>query len=173
MNPILTIGHSTHPIEAFLEMLRSHEVEQVADVRSIPMSRRHPQFNRERLAATLAAAGIAYIHMPALGGWRKPRPDSINTAWKNASFRGYADYMQTPEFDAGLAALTAAAGERRTAMMCAESLPWKCHRSLIADALTAHGTDVEHIFGANSRNPHVYTAIARIEGAAVTYPGLV
>jgi uncharacterized protein (DUF488 family) len=173
VNPVLTIGHSTHPIEVFLEMLRAHEVQQVADVRAIPMSRRHPHFNRERFSATLTVAGFAYVHMPALGGWRKPRPDSINTAWKNASFRGYADYMQTPEFAAAIEALMATANEHRTAIMCAESVPWRCHRSLIADALTARGIAVEHIFNATSRKPHVYTAIARIEGASVTYPGLV
>jgi uncharacterized protein (DUF488 family) len=169
---ILSIGHSTHPIEVLLEMLRAHAVAQIADVRAFPSSRRQPQFNREELAAALGAAGISYIHIRALGGRREPRVDSINTAWRNASFRGYADYMQTPEFAAALQTLIAAGNQHRTAMMCAEAVPWQCHRSLIADALAARGLEIEHIFSAASRKSHICTPFARIEGEKVTYPGL-
>jgi uncharacterized protein (DUF488 family) len=169
---ILTIGHSTRPIEEFLAILRTHEVEQLVDVRAFPTSRRHPQFNRESLAHTLADAGIEYLHMPELGGRRHARPDSINTAWKNESFRGYADYMQTSAFSAALDTLIAAAERRRTAIMCAEAVPWQCHRSLISDALTARANQVEHILNAGSRKRHAITAFAHVEGANVTYPGL-
>jgi uncharacterized protein (DUF488 family) len=169
---ILTIGHSTHPIEKFLALLRAHGVEQLIDIRTIPKSRRNPQFNREELAATLNGAHIRYEHMPGLGGLRHPREDSINTAWRNASFRGYADYMQTPQFDASLRKLIAAASERHTVIMCAEAVPWRCHRSLVADALGARGIPVEHIMNETTRKPHAYTPFARIDGEIVTYPGL-
>jgi len=169
---IFTIGHSIHPIEEFLEMLRAHAVEHLVDVRTIPKSRRNPQFTREPLAASLTQAGIAYSHMPVLGGLRKPRTDSINTAWQNASFRGYADHMQTLEFSAALGQIIAAAAQRRTTIMCAEAVPWKCHRSLISDALTARGVTVEHILSASTRKPHQYTSFVRIDGDHVTYPGL-
>jgi uncharacterized protein (DUF488 family) len=169
---MLTIGHSTHPIEEFLEILTAHRVAQIVDVRTIPKSRRNPQFNGDALAETLAAHGIAYLHLPALGGLRHPRKDSINTAWRNASFRGYADYMQTPEFERGLRELIALAEGPVTAIMCAESVPWRCHRSLVADALAARGVAVEHIMSKTSRKPHSYTPFARIEGERVTYPGL-
>jgi uncharacterized protein (DUF488 family) len=169
---ILTVGHSTHPIEEFLELLEAHRVEQVVDIRTIPKSRRNPQFNKEKLAATLDGRGIGYVHLPSLGGLRQPRHDSINTAWQNESFRGYADYMQTPEFDRGIRELVLLAEHRTTAMMCAESLPWRCHRSLVADALSARGAAVEHIMTKTSRKPHAYTPFARIAGERVTYPGL-
>lgn len=170
---ILTIGHSTHPAEEFLAILRAHGVEQLVDVRTIPKSRHNPQFNRESLESLLPTQGIAYVHMPGLGGMRHPRKDSTNTAWKNASFRGYADYMQTPQFDQSLRELIEIAVKRRTAIMCAEAVPWRCHRSLIGDALTARGIEVEDIMTESSRKPHKYTSFARIEGIAVTYPGLV
>jgi len=170
---ILTVGHSTHPLEEFLAILKAHGVEQLVDVRTIPKSRRNPQFNREALAQSLPENGIAYRHMPGLGGLRHPRKDSINSGWKNDSFRGYADYMQTPEFDQNLRTLIEAAEERPTAIMCAEAVPWRCHRSLIGDALLARGIDVEDILSATSRKPHRYTPFARIDGERVTYPGLV
>jgi uncharacterized protein (DUF488 family) len=170
---ILTIGHSTHPAEEFLAILKAHGVEQLVDVRTIPKSRHNPQFNRESLERLLPTQGIAYVHMPGLGGMRHPRKDSTNTAWKNASFRGYADYMQTPQFDQSLRELIEIAAKRRTAIMCAEAVPWRCHRSLIGDALTARGVEVEDIMTESSRKPHKYTPFAKIEGTVVTYPGLV
>jgi len=153
-------------------MLKAHGVEQVVDVRTIPKSRYNPQFNTEALERSLGDAGIAYLHMPGLGGLRHPRKDSINTGWKSASFRGYADYMQTPEFDENLAKLIKAAPQKLTAIMCAEAVPWRCHRSLIADALTARGVEVENILSESSIKTHAYTPFAKVEGAKVTYPGL-
>lgn len=167
---LLTIGHSTHALDEFLRMLHAHGVALLADIRTVPRSRRNPQFNREALPASLDAAGIVYAHLPELGGLRKPRPDSINMAWKNESFRGYADYMQTPEFAFGLEHLMELARERRTVIMCAEAVPWRCHRSLVADALTARGWLVEHIMSENQRSPHQLTRFARVEGQRVTYP---
>src|SRR5713226_8377527 len=142
MLEVHTIGHSTHTIEEFLELLQAHSIAQLIDVRKIPHSRRHPQFNSEALAASLSSKGIAYKHMLELGGLRHARADSINTAWRNASFRGYADYMQTPEFQAALQTLIDMSSGTPTAIMCAEALPWKCHRSLIADALLSRGIRV-------------------------------
>ncbi len=169
---ILTIGHSTHPIEEFLALIEAHGVRQIVDIRTIPKSRRNPQFNSDELAGSLEQRKIAYVHLPALGGLRHPRHDSINTAWRNDSFRGYADYMQTPEFDRGLQELIAVAEGRATAIMCAESVPWRCHRSLVADALTARSIAVEHIMTKTSRKIHSYTPFAQIDGERVTYPGL-
>ena len=169
---ILTIGHSTRPIDEFLQLLAAHGIEQLIDVRTIPKSRRNPQYNTDALAASLERAQIAYRHMPGLGGLRHPRKDSINTGWKNASFRGYADYMQTAAFEASLRELIETTGERRTAIMCAEAVPWRCHRSLIADALAARGVPVEHIMSKTLRKPHAYTPFARVDGERVTYPGL-
>ena len=157
-------------------MIEAHGIRQLVDVRTIPKSRRNPQFGQDQLAATLERYGIRYIHMPGLGGLRHARKDSINTGWKNASFRGYADYMQTAAFADGLAKLidlsTRPAAAAPTVIMCAEAVPWRCHRSLIADALTARGIQVEHILTATSRKPHTYTPFVRIEGESVTYPGL-
>jgi uncharacterized protein (DUF488 family) len=167
---IFTIGHSTHPIEQFLDMLEAHGVAQVADVRTIAKSRRNPQFGKDELAASLESRGIVYIHLPGLGGLRHPRKDSINTAWRNDSFRGYADYMQTPEFARSLEELIELASQRSTAVMCAEAVPWRCHRSLIADALAARGLTVEHIMSQTARKPHTYTPFAQVEGERVTYP---
>ncbi|HEY7334090.1 MAG TPA: DUF488 domain-containing protein [Bryobacteraceae bacterium] len=168
---ILTIGHSTHSIDEFLDLLKAHEVKQLADVRTIPKSRRNPQFNGADLAKTLRKRRIRYVHVPGLGGLRHPRKDSINTGWRNVSFRGYADYMQTQEFESGLKELMDLSGDRRTAIMCAEAVPWRCHRSLIADALLARGVPVEHIMSKSSRNPHAYTPFAKVEGRRVIYPG--
>ena len=139
---LYTIGHSTRTADALVELLRAHRIEMLVDVRTIPRSRHNPQFNRDALAQSLAAAGIDYAHHPALGGLRHPRKDSVNLGWRNASFRGYADYMQTAEFARALDALEALADARRTAIMCAEAVPWRCHRGLIADALTVRGRPV-------------------------------
>jgi uncharacterized protein (DUF488 family) len=157
-------------------MLEANSIRQLVDVRTIPKSRRNPQFGQDQLPATLEQHGIRYMHLPGLGGLRHARKDSVNTGWKNASFRGYADYMQTPAFGENLAKLinlsAGLAAADPTVVMCAEAVPWRCHRSLIADALTARGIEVEHILSATSRKPHRYTPFARIEGESVTYPGL-
>ena len=172
-----TIGHSTRSADEFCALLRAHAIDGLADIRAIPRSRRHPHFGREALDARLREEGIAYRHFPALGGLRKPRPDSPNGAWKNASFRGYADYMGTPAFEAGLDALLEFAGGRRVAAMCAEAVWWQCHRMLVSDALVARGIDVAHIMsqrGSSSAQPHRLTPFAHV-GAdrQVSYPGLV
>jgi uncharacterized protein (DUF488 family) len=169
---VLTVGHSTRSIEEFLALLKAHGVEQLADVRTIPKSRRNPQFNRDALQSVLVREGIAYVPMPGLGGLRRPRKDSINTAWRNDSFRGYADYMQTAEFDQSLQELIEIASRRPTAIMCAEAVPWRCHRSLIADALLARGVPVEDIMSESVRKPHTYTPFAKVNGTTVTYPGI-
>jgi uncharacterized protein (DUF488 family) len=168
---VLTIGHSTRAEAEFIAMLRAHEVTLLVDVRKMPKSRYNPQFNIENLQVALQKAGIEYCHMPELGGLRHPRPDSANTGWRNASFRGYADYMQTPAFAAAVKELMRIAEGRRAAVMCAEALPWRCHRSMIADALTARGETVEHILSENKRSPHELTKFAVVEGTTVKYPG--
>lgn len=167
---IRTIGHSTRPVDALIEMLQAHGVQRLIDVRTIPKSRYNPQYNSEALEQALRAAGIAYTHMKALGGLRHPRKDSPNTAWRNQSFRGYADYMQTPEFQSALEDLIAAAAAEPVVIMCAEAVPWRCHRSLISDALTARGYPVEHIMSATKSDPHTLTSFAKVEGTSVTYP---
>ena len=169
---ILTVGHSTRTIEVFQEMLRAHGVKQLVDVRTIPRSRHNPQFNRDVLPETLGLAGIAYTHLNELGGLRHARPDSTNTGWRNTSFRGFADYMQTPEFAAGLQALLQIAELKQTAIMCAEAVPWRCHRSLIADALTVLGLPVGHIMSASKTQPHKLTSFAHVEGHDTTYPSV-
>jgi len=168
-----TIGHSTHPIEAFIRMLEAYGISQLGDVRTIPRSRHNPQFNRETLSASLAAAGIRYFHLPGLGGLRHTRKDSINTGWRNASFRGYADYMQTAEFGENLDHLIQLASEAPTAIMCAEAVPWRCHRSLISDALVARGVSVLDILNATKAQPHTMTPFARVDDKQVTYPAAV
>ena len=170
--PILTLGHSTRPIDTFLGLLTAHGVQLLGDVRTVPKSRHNPQFEQTALAASLQASGIEYRHMPALGGLRKPRPDSHNTAWKNANFRGYADYMETPEFEERLASLLELAAHERVVVMCAESVPWRCHRSLLADALLARGADVRHLMGAGKEKPHSLTSFARVSDGRVRYPGV-
>jgi uncharacterized protein (DUF488 family) len=167
---MMTIGHSNRTLEDLIGMLQAHGVDLLVDVRTVPKSRHNPQFNTENLPAPLHQAGIGYLHMPGLGGLRHARKDSINTGWRNDSFRGYADYMQTPEFDAALSALLQAAAGRHAAVMCAEAVPWRCHRSMIADALTARGVAVEHIMSAAKRTPHKMTSFARVKGTQVTYP---
>ncbi len=166
---MLTIGHSTHPIEEFLRILRAHGVETLVDVRTVPRSRHNPQFNRDALPEPLRAAGIDYLHMPELGGLRHARRDSVNTGWRNLSFRGFADYMETPEFASALDRLIELSRSSRTAIMCSEAVPWRCHRSLIADALTVRGIEVEHIMTAASRKPHVPTPFANVQGDKITY----
>lgn len=167
---IYTIGHSTRTLEELVAMLRAFGVTVLADVRTIPRSRHNPQFNAETLRGKLRSRRIRYAPIPELGGLRRPRPDSPNTAWRNASFRGYADYMQTDEFEEGLAKLRDIAAEGTVAIMCAEAVPWRCHRSLIADALTARGAAVEHITSARRAAPHRLTPFARVKGGRVTYP---
>ena len=171
---IYTIGHSTRSIDDFIALLRVHEITQLADVRTIPKSRRHPHFAREALERSLPAAGVEYRHFASLGGLRKPRPDSRNTAWRHEGFRGYADYMETPEFASALDELSSWAGRAgtRTAVMCAEAMWWQCHRRLLADALLARGLDVRHIMSTAAARPHELTAFARLESAHVSYPGL-
>ena len=167
---VYTIGHSTRPLEEFIEILRGFAVALVADVRTVPRSRHNPQFNRETLPRGLAVAGIDYVHLPGLGGLRHPRKDSPNQGWRSPAFRGFADYMLTPEFEAGLSQLLDLARERRTALMCAEAVPWRCHRSLIADALAVRGVRVEHLLGPGKAQPHRLTPFARVEGGRLSYP---
>jgi uncharacterized protein (DUF488 family) len=170
---IHTIGHSTHSADAFLGLLAAHEIRQVADIRTIPHSRRHPHFGREALETWLAANGIGYRHFPALGGRRRPRPDSKNTAVHHPGFRGYADHMQTPEFQEGLEALEAFAAERATTVMCAEALWWQCHRRFLADALFVRNVKVQHIMSSAGAKPHELSPFGRAHDGRVAYPGLV
>lgn len=165
---VYTIGHSTRAIEAVLALLAREQIELLVDVRSFPGSKRYPQFGREALERSLAAGGIRYVHAPALGGRRAPRPDSPNIAWRNAGFRGYADYMETDEFRSALEALVGRAADARTTVMCAEAVPWRCHRSLISDALTARGVEVLHILDAGTR-PHSLTRFARVVNGGIRY----
>jgi uncharacterized protein (DUF488 family) len=168
---VWTVGHSTRTLEEFVALLRTHGVTLIADVRKLPRSRRHPQFNVETLPAGLTAAGLGYTHLAGLGGLRRGRPDSINRAWTNPSFRAYADYMQTDLFAAELERLLALATRERVAIMCAEAVWWRCHRSLIADALVARGEPVLHIFGEDRAEPHVLRDFARVNDGRVSYPG--
>jgi uncharacterized protein (DUF488 family) len=170
MRTVYTVGHSTRTTRELLELLRSHGVEQVVDVRTIPRSRHNPQFNRPALSRSLHAAKLGYRHLKALGGLRHARADSVNLGWRNASFRGYADYMQTGEFAAGQARLEQIARRRPTAIMCAEALPWRCHRSLIADALTVAGWRVLHIQSRRTARPHRRTPFLRVRGGTLRYP---
>ncbi len=171
---MLTIGHSTLPIDVFLHALDENGVKLLIDVRTIPKSRHNPQFGGEELAASLAASGIEYRWMPSLGGLRRARKDSINMGWRNSSFRGYADYMQTAEFAEALRELMELDEGRPAAVMCSEAVPWRCHRSLIGDALLVHGRAVEDIFvtaaGESRRKPHVLNSFARVEGTRIWYP---
>jgi uncharacterized protein (DUF488 family) len=166
---VLTIGHSTHPIGEFIEILEAHGVDLLADVRTVPRSRHNPQFNGDALQASLAEVEMRYVPMPGLGGLRHARPDSPHTAWRNASFRGYAGYMQTDQFRENLERLIDLAQQTQTVIMCAEAVPWRCHRSLIADALLVRGIPVEHIMTATSSRPHKLTPFARISGNQIIY----
>jgi len=167
---IFTIGHSTHALEEFVSLLRSHSIALVIDVRTISRSRHNPQFNGEQFAESLKRADIGYLHMSGLGGLRHASRESMNTGWRNASFRGFADYMMTPEFENNLEMLIETARGNRAALMCAEAVPWRCHRSLIADALLCRGIPVEHIMTATRRQMHVLTPWAKVEGTRVIYP---
>jgi uncharacterized protein (DUF488 family) len=167
---VWTVGHSNRSAEEFLQLLLSHGVNRAVDVRRMPRLRRNPQFSCDTLPQTLEKAGISYGSIPELGGLRRPRPDSPNTGWKNASFQGYADYMLTPEFESGLQKLLAEAAGQRAALMCAEAVPWRCHRSLIADALVVRGIPVEHIFTSARTRPHTLHARASVHGTRITYP---
>ena len=167
---LFTIGHSNRTLGDLLALLRENGVMQLVDVRTLPRSRHNPQFNSDTLAQTLPAQGVSYQHMPALGGMRKPRSDSINQGWKEEGFRGYADHMQTPEFDVALATLIASAGQQLSAIMCAEALPSHCHRALLADALSLRGVEVRHIMGTGKTEVHSLTRFAQVEGARITYP---
>jgi len=168
---VLTVGHSTRTLQEFVALLLDHGVTQLVDVRTIPRSRHNPQFNRDRLPHPLQKAGIRYRHMAGLGGLRHAHRDSINTAWRNASFRGFADYMQTPEFQKALDQLVELAKTRRTAIMCAEAVPWRCHRSLIGDALLVRGVRVEEIASPTRTRPHALTPWARVKRKRLSYPG--
>lgn len=168
MNPVFTVGHSTRPIEDFIALLQAHQIQLLVDVRTIPRSRHNPQFNRDSLPHSLGPIG--YLHMAELGGLRHARKDSTNTAWRNLSFRGFADYMETPEFEKGLAHLIEQAQTRRAAIMCAEAVPWRCHRSLIADALVARGIETFELSSLTRVQPHKMTPFAVVDGAKVRYP---
>ena len=168
---VMTIGHSTRSTEEFIGMLQAAGITHLVDIRTIPRSRHNPQFNSDALPESLRQAGIAYTHLRSLGGLRHARPDSPNTGWRNASFRGYADYMQTPEFEAALRSLIDLAEKEPVAIMCAEAVPWRCHRSLVADALSIRGIPVEHILSDTRRDPHTLTSFALVQGPLVTYPG--
>jgi len=167
---ILAIGHSTRPLEELVDLLRSCGVATLADIRTIPRSRQNPQFDAESLGRALPAVGIRYVHLARLGGLRHGRKDSENVGWRNASFRGYADHMQSCEFEEGLVELRALVRDGPVALMCAEAVPWRCHRSLLADALFAHGVVVEHIVGRGRTRPHRVTPFAVFDGRRVTYP---
>lgn len=164
------MGHSTRTLAELVALVRAHGVDHIADVRTVPRSGRHPHFNAESLAAALAAAGLGYVHLPGLGGWRRARPDSVNRAWRNASFRAYADHMQTEAFAAELERLLDLVRDHRVAVMCAEALWWRCHRSLLADALVARGHVVRHILTLDRAEPHRLHEFAHVVGGRVTYP---
>ncbi|MFO1081814.1 MAG: DUF488 domain-containing protein [Reyranellaceae bacterium] len=167
---VYTVGHSTRPIAAFVELLAGCGIAALADIRTVPRSRYNPQYNAEALAPALAAAGIAYAAMPGLGGLRKPRAESPNGGWRNDGFRGYADYMQTAAFETAIEALVARAARERVAIMCAEAVPWRCHRSLVGDALLVRGVQVIDILSPGEQRPHTLTPFAVVHGTALTYP---
>jgi uncharacterized protein (DUF488 family) len=172
MSTIWTIGHSTRSAEEFVRMIETHGIELLADVRAFPSSRRYPQFNKSALQESLSTAGVIYRHMPSLGGRRQPSPHSKNTAWKNSSFRAYADYMETNSFTEGISSLIELAKEKRTAIMCAEALWWRCHRSLLADYFKASGWEVLHIVSETKTEDHPYTAAATVRNGKLSYAGL-
>jgi len=165
-----TIGHSTRPIEDFIGLLQSHRIQLLVDVRTTPYSRHNPQFNQDALDKSLQDSGIQYRHMPALGGRRKSRQNSINVGWRNQGFRGYADYMQTRTFWDALDDLMATGQRLPVAIMCAEAVPWRCHRSLISDALVSRGWTVQHIISASSLQTHTLTPFAKLDEGRLTYP---
>ncbi|OAI49518.1 DNA repair protein [Nitrospira sp. SCGC AG-212-E16] len=167
---IWTVGHSTRPIGEFVDLLHAHGIALLVDVRTIPRSRYNPQFSGDTLAESLREAGLQYRHLSELGGLRKPKKDSLNDGWRNASFRGYADYMQTEEFLNALEELVAEGRSQPTAIMCAEAVPWRCHRSLIADALVSRGWNTGHIMSPEQATLHVLTSFAHLEAGILTYP---
>jgi uncharacterized protein (DUF488 family) len=167
---VLTIGHSTRPLEEFIGLLQAHGATCVVDVRTVPRSWHNPQFNKTSLPRSLKKAGLGYVHLPGLGGLRHAQRDSLNAGWRNASFRGYADYMQTPEFARSLDELIRRAKGNRVALMCAEAVPWRCHRSLIADALLVRGIRTEDIMSLTRRQVHTLTSFAKVQGTRITYP---
>ena len=169
---IWMLGHSTRSIDAFLGLVTSQHIDRLIDIRRLPRSRRHPQFDHVALARSLADVGIEYTHAPNLGGRRRPAADSANTAWQNDAFRGYADHMQTEVFARAIDDLVKRAETERLALMCAEAVPWRCHRQLVADALVARGVEVCEIESESRIRPHAMTGWARVEGQAVTYPGV-
>lgn len=170
MNAIYTIGHSTRPIEEFIALLQQHNITQLVDIRTIPKSRHNPQYGQDELRQSLAAAGIAYVYLKDLGGLRPASQSSANNGWRNRSFRNYADYMQTPEFTEALDQLIGLASEQVTAIMCAEAVPWRCHRSLVSDALLVRGVASDEIISATSERPHTLTPFAVVDGISITYP---
>jgi uncharacterized protein (DUF488 family) len=167
---VMTVGHSTRTLAEFIRLLQAHEVSRVVDVRTVPRSRHNPQFNKVSLPLELKKAGLGYIHMPGLGGLRHAKRDSINMGWRNISFRGFADYMQTPEFKLSLEELIQLVKQERVALMCAEAVPWRCHRSLIADALLVRGIRTEDIMSPIRRTVHTLTPFAKVRGTTITYP---
>jgi uncharacterized protein (DUF488 family) len=167
---VLTIGHSTRTLEEFIGLLQAHGATRVVDVRTVPRSRHNPQFNKASLPRALKKSGLSYVHLSGLGGLRHAKRDSLNVGWRNASFRGYADYMQTPEFEQSLEELIGLANQDRIALMCAEAVPWRCHRSLIADALLVRGIRTEDIMSLTRRQVHVLTPFAKVRGTTITYP---
>ncbi len=167
---LFTLGHGTNPLDRFMAILQSFGIDLVVDVRTIPRSRHNPQFNKDTLPDNLRPQGIEYRHWPGLGGLRKARPDSVNSGWRNASFRGFADYMQGDGFESNLKDLIETTSRHVLVLMCAETLPWRCHRSLIADALLVRGIPVTHILKIGSTQEHRITSFARVRGMAVTYP---
>jgi uncharacterized protein (DUF488 family) len=167
---VLTVGHSTRPIEVFIELLASHGVTQLIDVRTVPRSRHNPQFNEDVLPVSLVAANIGYVHASGLGGFRPTTADSVNMGWRNLSFRGYADYMQTTDFAANLASVMELAHTDCVALMCAEAVPWRCHRSLVADALLVRGVAVCEIVSPKRLQAHKLTPFAQVRGEEITYP---
>jgi uncharacterized protein (DUF488 family) len=169
---VYTIGHSTRSIDDFIQVLARYGIEALADIRTIPRSKHNPQFDSEALSKSLALCGIEYLHLKNLGGLRKPLKDSPNGAWKNASFRGYADYMQTKEFEQGVEDLIGFSNTKKICIMCAEAVSWRCHRSLVGDALTARGIKVIDIFDLEHSKEHTITSFAKIHGKSVTYPDI-
>jgi uncharacterized protein (DUF488 family) len=172
LNRVFTVGHSTRSAEELLALLEAHGIEHVVDVRTAPGSRRNPWFGRDALRESLARAGLRYTHLPELGGRRRTSAQSINTGWQNLGFRGYADHMQTEEFERGVERLLELAASERVAILCAEAVPWRCHRQLVADALVVRGVEVRHVLGPDRADVHELTPFARVDGTRLRYPGL-
>ena len=171
MPTIYTIGHSTRPAQEFCSILRAFAIHTLVDIRSVPRSRKNPQYNQDEMPAWLRACGAGYVHSAGLGGLRRAARDSPNGGWRNNSFRGYADYMQSAPFAAAIGQLIGYAEQHTVAIMCAEAVPWRCHRSLVADALLIRGIEVQHIMSENAAKPHALTPFAKVDGLRITYPG--